>query len=397
MKGKRKQLMIILCFALICFGSYQIFIATSTNVVRSYPVQTGENKFRVVQDFDRKNKSYYIQIKDDNKELLIAYPVNIRERKRRIISDIYIYDKNDMWCIAPIYNYDKETIFCKKDDYLIPRDISPNQEFTNDLIEQEILNQRIVPDTKMNEFYKLGVYQENISRTIVIWDYRYLNVLNNNGLKRYKLSDDDIYNNRNNYLVNDIYVMPMIVRNRITELKLVNINNGRVRNMELRFPISTDSFIMGRDNYKLYWFDKDAKVQYKINVRNRSQVKQNEVMVLSDNEWKSVDSLKVRNDRIKFNQKSIKRLGELNTYTRTGPFNYLHSNNKIIMVDNETYQYPTLILEEEGLREVRFVRDEIYFIKGDTLYKQLWDGTRFPLVKWDEWNFNKNNIYFIGN
>ena len=350
----------------------------------------------MVQTFNRDEQAFYMQIKDEKENVIIAYPLNISTHHRRLIHDIYQFNEDNVLCLALIKTINQEIIYCKDDTYLYPKDITNDLTFSRYLIDKGIISELQELEHLATDFYKLAIYEDNITRPILVWDYRYLNIITPEDKKRINLSETDIYQNVNATLVNDIYVMPITVRNRITELKLVNINNGRVHNMELRYPLSIDSFIMGTKGNRIAWFDNSELTQYLIDVRKREQVRKNNVLVYVNQKQHVIDPFRVRAERILFNQKEIDLFDRTHTFTNSGPFNYLYIDNQIIMIDNENFHLPTMIVKEAGLKAITYKLDEIYYIKGDTLYRHQWNGQRVPLIRWSEWNFNYENLYFIG-
>lgn len=348
--------------------------------------------------------TFYYQIDNDFKNTKI------------IIKKMKYYKDNHYECLLPIFKGDKvlTDVICKtSDQYYNYTDIIGKNEkidkFVNNIREYNSNNFKDKSDKKEIK-NNIIIYNniQSIKNKIILDNYKGIYILDNQEIEDIKLFSKDIYKKYIKVL-NDKYYLIADYNNQYEFHKfyLINIVNGDKTIIESNQAISFDSYIQGNYEDSTYLFDKNNKVQYEINIKNKTIKKigdlENGIKIYTLNKWNTTDVYKASQSEIKFNyykQESKDKYYEIDKVggEKTGYYYYYmkKENDYDIYRSNVMNKTQKLYLfTTNDISRITYKDDKIYYIY-DNLLKVYSDSLgNKTILRNDELRFNKNLNFYI--
>ena len=140
----------------------------------------------------------------------------------------------------------------------------------------------------------LKFYDNKINNIVSVSSYKglYINSMSINLFKK------DVYSNKISIFIDNFYLSANYNENHeFNSFYLVNLKNSEIEQIELKEPISFDSFIQGIVENKVYLYDYDNEIQYEIDVYNKKVniVSSREYIKYYTNEkWEKLSKSKVK-------------------------------------------------------------------------------------------------------
>lgn len=367
-----KKLTIMILFIIFCFS----FFLLSYFKVRNYEVTYKKDSYEVNERYIKKDKNYVVTINDKKNK----YTFIIGEkysRSRKLVNKINKYKTTNEECLEIKFNKKNILPVCKNNNEFI------SYYLTTDKMKTKINNKNY--EAKLNkseiEYKNIKINTLN-NKKILIWNYHGFYYIDNDKKENIKISNVDVYNpillgKIDNYLVIPDYDQGY----EYNRLKVLNVNNLKITNIELDDSISNESYVLGTNEKSLFIFDKKYEkeyelVPYKLKYRTVSpRIYENKKLVN-----KSITSLANKEEHFIYD----------NVYSYIIKDDKLYRKNKY----NNNIQ---LISNLEVKEIVSQMNDEIYYISGDKLYMFSDKYGENIVLEYFELNFNYKNIIYIFN
>ena len=368
----------------------------------TYTLKDDNQTFKINEVY--KNKKYYFKI--TSKDLVYSFEIHdVFHKKKEVITKIYSYQKDDLYCIYPMVEKQENTnILCSKNNKSYAytnyeKELTPfietlKKQGYNSPSWQEKSNSSKKIET-------LSAYQNNIKEKTYIYIYKYNGFfsISKDSLEQIKLFENDTYINHLGTNIDKYYLIPNYDQKYdYDELYVIDMTNNKVKKRNLKYKISKDSYINGVIDNELYIFDKDELKQYKISKKGKKikEVGNKEDGALYYNlkfETKSVYDF--RDEELKF--KTIKDY--ISQVEKNTSINYLQKTEDTYYYqtkNNDVYYYnlnskTKVLLFNQKISDFTLVKDTLYFISDDTLYSYNFQEGLKNLITYSELSFNSKN------
>ena len=430
MKKMFGLIIVLLMFYLIAQAVYQY---TTGGFSHHYRLLVGKDYYHVKETFTRHhlslNKrikdipSYYYEINKENDELFYSFKLlgNYMGTKN-YLEDLKVYEEGKMICIYPIFteHNNQLDIICSTGEeqfnYIIARHKNDNIiNFINDLQEEGYDHYSWHDEEDLLEnFEKIKIYSENFvsEQRIIIWNYKGIYVVSKGLKKIHNFLKQDHYKNNLGVMIDQYYIVPKYLKDGyFEEMEIINILTSTSSSEKLNYQISNNSFIQGVINNLIYIIDKDNQIQYEFNLDTKKMIIMGNKKITGrhylNGKWVEKGIKEIIDEELVF-QEEIEipsSLKEYNAYKidsvlgETDGYYYLYKKvneeTEVYRIDKQNIAYLTLLFKIPSIEEIKYVEDKIYFLNDDTLYVYSDSLGLRPLVKYNEFIFNKNRIYDV--
>ena len=338
---------------------------------KNYKIEYKYKDYKITEQYLKKDKMYIFKITDDTKK----YETISTKRyttKRKVITKITNYEKNDTSCIVIKSDRLDNNILCLKNNKKIDYNLT-----------------KLLPKKYYTKYKKNEKEYENINinfiddKTYLVWNYTGYYKLNKNKIEKIKLFKNDVYNPHLSIIMDKyIIIADYDEQYNFNKLLKINIENKKIEKIKLDDDISFDSKILGYYKNDLYILDEKNKKEYEIDIKreNTSIVNRNGMgKILENDKWVKYKINKIITDKIEFKE------NRYNEYK----------------IDNGIYLYqkklkkPTMISKKDIKIIVYQGEDEVYYISGNSLYKYDFVHGENKVLDYFELNFNHENIIMV--
>ncbi len=357
--NKMKKLWLLLLVIVLAFAFFLYMYLRP----RDYSLTYKLNGYKITEKYLDKYQVYYFKIEDE--VYSFDFVKNYRySPKRKLIYKMAIDDN----CIKPYIKKNNLNKLC----------FYRNEEESYQEINISNKSSKIATKNNIDVFN----YLDN---TYIIWNYKVLDILNNDDYKKVALFKKDVYNNLIMAQINDLLVFPNYEDEyEYQELIIVDIKTGKKSIMKLDEPISNDSYVLGTDKKSIFLVDRKNKIEYEINpylkkiriVGNESKLGK----IYQEDDFYKISINKLVNSTL--------------TFTYLTPYNYEIINNTLYL----SYLDGSLLTKVSDFKNGRIIsikNDQIYYLLDDTLYLYGPYTGNIKLLQKFEWHFNYENKIFI--
>jgi hypothetical protein len=428
----KKMFGIVVVLLILYIASQIIYgyaVGSRTNL---YEIKVNDTIYQVKEIYTTRHRSanrnvvdknnYYYEVSNDNKLLLSFKIAGNYTGVERFLKTLKIYENSDLFCAYPVFKdkVDDLDVMCNnKNNYYLYNTVKGQNAgldlFVSYLKELDY-NHPSWNDTNL-ETRKVGsfvIYPNNITddQNFVVWQYNGFYRIANRGDKYFPLNTSDQYNPNITTMVNQYYVVPDYKdEHKFTRLFVTNLISGSINTLELGITISYDSFIQGIVEDKIYIIDRSSKTQYAIDIYDKKTTLSgdinNSTKYYNNGKWEKKSIYEVVDNNMVFkiesnipdNFKSYNPLfiNEIGGETDGYYYIYIKENNSVgvYRVDKQNINVLTLIFRVPSIKNIKYARDDIYFISNDTLYTYRGNLGLRPVVKYSEFVFNESNLYNV--
>ena len=362
----------------------------------NYELNYKDQNYKIHEIYKDDRYNFEINI-DDNYFVLDTQ--NLYHKKKKVIDKIYYYDTEDIKCIyTPLEN---TNIICLENSKLKSYYESSKhiKSFVKDLKQLGYTNPSWdIIDSKLKTIDQVEVYQDNISDNTYIYLYKYNGFfkITNKYLSKINTFKNDTYLNTLGVQTDKYYVIPNYDdKHDFKEIYVYNMKNDKKKTIKLKNKISTDSYINGVVDKKIYLTDKDNLIQYKIDPKKRKVEEVGNTndggLIYQNNEFKSINMYEFRKTQIKYEQNYTDIISDYQYINKVNN-NYYYLNNNTFYKYNSTFGVTQVLFKSEA-ENIVMNNEDIYFIKDNKLY--LYDGYLKEILKYDELSFNSDNRYAV--
>ncbi|MDD3241958.1 MAG: hypothetical protein PHQ64_04240 [Bacilli bacterium] len=409
----KRAISIILLIIMMYFIYQYSVIGIKKNHEIKYDFEKEDKVFKIKENYNKTKNydQYIIEINYNNYEFSFDVE-NIFNKRTKILSDLKYYENDGMMCIYPIFSNNITTeIVCSKDNnkysYTSAVNINSNiSEFLKTLKLEKNIDISWGVEDEPFEKNNLKIYKNSFAdnEKIIIWNYNGIRIVSKNLYNEVKTLEKDLYENKLGSLVGKFYVIPDYENAyQFKTFSIVNIVDCSIREMQLDDLISSDSYSNGIVNKKIYIYDKDNIKQYEIDPINK------DYKVIGDKEkngqfyngqWSAINIYDFKNSEIKFveNYASIEQFKNYSiskVYTSNTSFYLLTNDGSMYRLNKDALDDPILLFKEQNIKELKIVKDNIYYVLGDTLYKYSKETGKKKIITYNEFSYNHENMFDI--
>lgn len=411
----KKAVSIILLVGLLYF-LYQLganFLKNEHSI--EYTITTNDKKFSVIEKYNKKeyNNQYYLEINIDNNKFFYEIK-NSFNKITKIIDRIKYIEKDGMLCIYPILVNKKEyaQIECSSAnntysyDYVKTISSVPN-ELVEELKKDGFNSNSWNNDETVTVSDAMNVYQKNIIKNdyITIWTYSGVRQLSKDKVSKHQYLATDVYENILGTQVDKYYIIPLVVQSfEFKKIIILNVENDKSSTLEFEDPISTDSYVNGVVDNKLYIFDNDNLKQIEIDPKEESYeiigTTASNGQFYNGKVWEDRNIYDFKTNKLIFS-KDYSKIDELQKYNAK---KILESNLNYYILSNDGIMYKVnksnlnngiIMFKNKNISELKLSNETIYYIAGDSLYySDIVEGNKL-IVKYNEFNYNNRNIFDV--
>lgn len=390
-----------------------------------YEIENGDNTFAVTETYtnnaENDSNTYYIEVKHGE----TIFPFQVYENlnnSKTIITNIEYYKDDNYECILPIFRGNQMyiDIMCIKNNIITYYNQMEyeNESFKTFLTSLSGYNYSVdkykddISGVESKNFADL--YTTNIQKnyyaalTHYIGIYTIYNETTDPLNKIVLFNSGDVYNQDINGFVNNNYVTADYnEQNEFSDFIVVNCKSSAITRIETNYRISYNTYVQGIQGNSLFIYDRENKVQYEINVKDRKVIKNDaengityfkngkkenievtddEKDIIFEEDYQATD---YENDRYY----KIDKVGD-----KTGYY-YLYKQNEnnvdIYRMNIQNKDIITYIATAREVRDIKYIDDYIYYIDGDKIYFYS-DRSGFrTLLTAKELKFNKTIKYGV--
>lgn len=395
MKFLFKTLIILIIILFALKGLFYIFDD-------GHDINYNIGNFNVEETLDTKNNNYYFNLVSDEVNLNFQIFKNYH-KSSKVITKILHKKVSNYECVLPVFKNGEiyTDVMCVKDNVIT---------YAHDIEDDKVKDylKTLEKQGYDPEKYKDNGEKTNLSNTLTIYEN---NLLENNyvametykGLELLSKSAETV-----NIFENDVYTKPIstftgryyIVADYTAEYTfqkfyVVNIINGEIKEIRSYDEISFDSYIMGSVDGEIYLFDKDAQIEYKINL-DRETVEQfadKDHLQIYNGKWQDITLMDALNGAKFDNYHSDKIKGYAKVDKPNEYYYYLFEEDggvyHVYRADVQKPKLKTYLFDTTNLDSVVYLKNVIYYQNGNSYYYYTDNGTR-KIIDNTELQFNSD-------
>ena len=354
----RKKTIFLFFFLLITVILLLIKLIKPINHTDKYEI----NGYQITQKYYYKNNLYIIKIKKD--QITYTYKRYHKKYQKKIINKIDIIKDDATYCANLKSNLLSLEPFCIKDNNII------NHNLINYDLQLQLgykgEDEHVVKHPKVT-LYNL------MKKDYYLWNYHGFTLINNKDYKEIRLFKNDTYDAEiitklDEYLLvanydQDYYFNKFIV---------YNMKKKKEQEFKTNKDISFNSEIMGNYKKSVYLIDKKHEREYEI-VPEYLKIRLLKKPVYLNNGLHDTKVKKLINGEVKWN----------NNYL----INYEIIDNKLYM----NYDDTKILVSNNTVDKIMYQTNlGVYYLVNDTLYYYEPSKLETRILKYSEWQFNKN-------
>lgn len=248
-----------------------------------------------------------------------------------------------------------------------------------------------------------SVYTKNLKEkdTITLWNYKGIEIIRSKNASVKPILNFDKYENTQGYLVVNYYIVPNYLSSKVQEfdsVTLINLENSKTDTISLGYTLSSDTYINGIVDNKLYYTDPSNLLQIEINpVKKIARlIGSNEIGgQLYNGKWQNANIYDFRENHILFEEEIVEEVKNKFDYQQiimsNNNYYILTKQGEVYRVSNHHLDSPILLYKQNGVHNLKVVANTVYFIIDDTLYYQDEGSNIIPVLKNNELRYNTVN------
>lgn len=396
----------IITLGLIVFVFQFLITFFKNNHIVDYVLISNENKISVHEEYIKDSKVDYYYFKVNIGDNIFVFDIdNSFNKQKQIVKDIMIYEdlSKDILCISPVYvknNFDSR-VYCSIDkkqySYNSIKDLYDLSSFTSTLSNFD--NNNYENDTNLNGVFNHDNSKIGKDEKIIIYKYNYLQIITNVNNNSLSFSKYDVYDNKLGILIDNYYVMPSFDNKyEYNSFIIINMKDEKKEVITFDKPLSTQLYINGVVDHKLYIFDKSNLNQYEIDPKNKSYRivgnKDTKGQYYDGSKWFNKNIYDFIGREIKFGVNIPIKVEYEGVYETDKFYYYYTVDGNFYKVYKKDINKSIYLFQYDNVKEVKVVNDNVYFISDNALYR-FNDYRIDKLVINYEFLYNYKNIYSV--
>lgn len=400
---KTVYILIVLVLSFLIFEWGTTFFKKGHEI--SYKIYASDITLNIKEVYQKENGDNYLITIQNEKEKFEYIIKNNYNKQKKIIKKIEYFKQDENTCIYPILNDDSGTYLeCNLDNKIYTASSNPNQIFISN-IEKSLREKGYqlykANDTTNTKLYNNStIYTNNIisSDLITLWTYKGINIISNEKNSNINILGFDKYENSHGFLVGNYYIIPNYLSSRVLEfskVSVINLDSKETKKIDLGYTLSSDSYMNGVIDNKLYYTDPSNLLQIEINPE-----KENARLIGSKNlggqiyngNWQDANIYDFVSNKILF-KNEIPDLNISYVDIIESNSNYYFYNNKgeVYQILQNDLNNAILLFKTNGINNFNVIENTIYYVSGDTLYYYNNEDGIIPVLKNNDLLYNTTN------
>jgi len=402
---------IVLAFLFFIYQFVVMLFISHHEVV--YNIVKDDKNFEIVEIYEKEKdyENYKIKIKEDTNTFYFHNSSKLN-KKDKIISNIEYFEKDELYCIYPVIENKSmnSEIVCLKNNKLLTYSALKSMsdyrvdEFVTILKNKNYENLSWINNDTLTPYHDKQIYKDNLidNETIILFNYDSIDYYTKEKIDTINLFRNDRYENDLGVLVNNYYVIPNYdQRHEFNSIYIINLKDKSKKEFVFSEEISFDSYINGVVDNDIYLFDKDNKVQYKINPKDETIEIVGSIDVLCKyyNGDKFIEMSvgefvnKKQIFKEKIDTKILEKYEGYNIYQK-GNIYYLTKGNEVYILYKNYLSNPVLLFKDD-INNITFKDENIYYIKDNLIKRYNPSFGLKNLIIYNELKYNHQNIYDV--
>ena len=386
----RRIISLIVLLIVLIIGVEFLVTRFTKNYESNYIIYKDKLEFKINEKYSKDNgNSYIISISNENNNFYYSIN-NTFNKQKKIITDILYFNNGNDICIYPVLkNKEKSYIECSSNNNLYTMYTYHDPIFIKSII--STLNEKGITIGSENVlkgkkvYGNLTFYDKNIkdTDTILMWQYKGIYYMNKDNQTNIMSLTFDKYDNKLGVLVGKYYLIPEYKNSKILEFSsynVIDLESLGQKTMDLNYILSSDTYINGVVDNKLYVTDPRNFRQYEINPKKRSIKLIGDTEIggkLYDGTWKDANIYDFASSEIKFENKIDVNYNYIDIKEGGSSYYYYTSDGSIYQLIKGYLDKPILIYRQDSLNNFNVISNDLYFVANNTLYSfNLVDGVK---------------------
>lgn len=343
-------------------------------IFSNYKMQYKINDYNINVIYE--NGRFYYEISNDNLKYNFDYYKKRSIFKTKISKIVEISDEN-IRCIYPVIKNTDTYPLCYEDEV-----------FTDyNLIDSSLLEEYKKERVDVEKSTKDFVFYNNLDSNeyVALWNYKGYIVMNGNSYKNVDIFNKEKYDNTLSYQNNNkIYMANYDEEHEYTKIKVLDIKNLSVSEIDLKNNIDFDSYIVGIIKNNLYIYDGKYSKLYEINIKNKK------VNVVGDNEK---GFIKYENGKQVPCSKNEYKVNKIKFNNNESNYKYLINEGVFKNINNNENISQKII--RENISIISEYNNNLYYVDKDNFYMyNPLNGSKKIFYNY-ELTFNTNSTIYV--
>lgn len=377
-----------------------------------YSIEENNIVFDIHEIYTKKDDTYKLKISMNNNDFLLKFE-NKYNKQKEIVEEISYYEDltKNLLCISPRLIGEKQssTIICNISGtnltysaMIMQYDIDFTKVFDN--ID---LSKYINDISTYDNYFNSKIYSNNFEEeSLILYYYRNIARVKKNEISGVAFALSDVYENKLGVLAGKYYVIPRYTMSPgYTKIYTFDISENKIRTVGIELEngiISSNTYLNGVVNGKVYMVDRSNKIQYEINPNNdKIRVIGNETIgaqYYHNGDWSTISIYDFINSEIYFSDNITIPEQFQNKYIEffetQDAYYYYNEDYEFYRIYKDDLNIQTLLFKTNDIKEVIIKGKNIYFISENELLRYNDKGLK-TLVYNSEYEHNYQNIYSV--
>ncbi len=389
-------------FLLLLVYQFVVIYLEDSHVVE-YKITSDGLEFNIKEEY-RKNSylsGYFINVKNGNNDF-VFYLDNKYNKQKKVVKDIKYLKKDDYFCVYPVpmkedLNID---ILCSKDNKLYDAQYVINEgvdlsSLVNNLEKYSLYKS----SNKTTSYTNTLFYKNNLAPKEIVVMYKYKNMFvynkENDKVNNIELFDSDLYDNKLSAYTEGYYFTPVKNGADIGSYIIVNMVDGKKREIYLDDHMSYNSYNLGVVDNKLYVFDLTNKVEYEFRTDSSYKVVgtvKSGFKAYVNGKWEKVSVTEFTDKNIKFST-NLDINKKYDQIYDAKSFYYIIRDKKVYKIYKNDLNVEIYLGTITNNNDIFANNDKLYYIDNGYLYK--FDKYGNKKIAYDnELKYNKENMVY---
>ena len=336
------------------------------NRKKDYSIKYDFKNYSIKETYNKKENTYYFNVSKDDYSFDFVSD-NIKTKNKRIVKNINNVEVDNYYCIdldVEGYYFNSQ---CTKE----------NKYYDYGLVSKE--------EKEEDKKYSVGnidIYNKKYH--YYVWNGYGITDLKDN--KKINFLKNESYDNPFSYRLGKYIIFgDYDAKREYEKLYIFDNKSNKISELKLDYSLSKNSYFLGDYDNLVYIFDKKNKIEYSLNIDKEKMeiVSDNDGGKFLDKDWTYYTLNKLSYNEYSFKYNNI--------------VNYQLINNKLYYSYKDSKN--NILISNDDISSIAYIdddyKDDIFYLKQDSLYKYSIKNGEEKIAQCFEWNFSTRNKIFI--